>query len=118
FAFGVRTASGQAPAPGSKYVSDQLLVRFVPGAPGAARAAAHAAIGSSVLKRFETLDGLEFVKLPRGLSVEEAIGRYHRIPIVLYAEHNFILHAVAVPNDPQFGSLWGLNNSSDADIDA
>src|SRR5438552_13021875 len=119
-ASGVKIASGQAPGPGlpAKYVSDQILVRFAPGVPASARAAAHAAIGSSALKRFETLDGLEFVKLPRGLSVQEAIGRYRRIPVVLYAEHNFILHAVAVPSDPRFGSLWGLNNNSDADIDA
>ena len=66
-ASGVKIASGQAPGPGlpAKYVSDQILVRFAPGVPASARAAAHAAIGSSALKRFETLDGLELVKLPR-----------------------------------------------------
>jgi len=119
-ASGVKIASGQAPGPGlpAKYVSDQILVRFAPGVPASARAAAHAAIGSSALKRFETLDGLELVKLPRGLLVEEAIRLYQRIPIVHYAEPNFIVNAAVVPNDPQFGSLWGLNNSSDADIDA
>src|SRR5213593_4103048 len=125
-ASGVRIASGQAPGPGltSKYVSDELFVRFAPGTPAAARAAAHAAIGSSALKRFETLDGLELAKLPRGLQVEEAIRLYRRIPIVHYAEPNFIVNATVIPNDPQFGSLWGLHNTSqtggtlDADIDA
>src|SRR6058998_2039341 len=119
-ASGVKIASGQAPGPGlpAKYVSDQILVRFAPGVPASARAAAHAAIGSSALKRFETLDGLELVKLPRGLLVEEAIRLYQRIPIVHYAEPNFIVNAATIPNDSQFGSLWGLNNNSDADIDA
>src|SRR5437867_4310832 len=119
-ASGVKIASGQAPGPGlpAKYVSDQILVRFAPGVPASARAAAHAAIGSSALKRFETLDGLELVKLPRGLLVEEAIRLYQRIPIVHYAEPNFIVNATTIPNDSQFGSLWGLNNNSDADIDA
>src|SRR5438034_4377180 len=118
-ASGVKIASGQAPGPGlpAKYVSDQILVRFAPGVPASARAAAHAAIGSSALKRFETLDGLELVKLPRGLLVEEAIRLYQRIPIVHYAEPNFIVNAATIPNDSQFGSLWGLNNNSDADID-
>jgi len=120
FASGVRNASSQAPGPdpSSKYVSDELLVRFALGVPASARAAAHAAIGASVVKSFETLDGLDLVKLPPGLKVEEAIRLYRRIPIVHYAEPNFIVNAAVVPNDPQFGSLWGLNNSSDADIDA
>src|SRR5436309_1048607 len=119
-ASGVRVASGQPPGPGipAKYVADEIFVRFVPGLPAADRAAAHAAIGSSALKRFETLDGLELVKLPRGLQVKDAIRLYSRIPIVHYAEPNFIVNATVVPNDPQFGSLWGLNNASDSDIDA
>src|SRR5438034_4913625 len=117
-ASGVKIASGQAPGPGlpAKYVSDQILVRFAPGVPASARAAAHAAIGSSALKRFETLDGLELVKLPRGLLVEEAIRLYQRIPIVHYAEPNFIVNATTIPNDSQFGSLWGLNNNSNPAI--
>ncbi|PYV03183.1 MAG: hypothetical protein DMG10_12230 [Acidobacteria bacterium] len=119
FAAGVKNSSGQAPGPSliSKYVSDQLLVRFAPGVPASARAAAHAASGAAVVKGFETLEGLELVKLPQRLKVEEAIRRYRQIPTVLYAEPNYIVHALGVPNDPQFGPLWGLNNSSDADID-
>jgi subtilisin family serine protease len=30
---------------------------------------------------------------------------------VAYAEPNYIVHAVATPNDPRFASLWGLNNT-------
>src|SRR5262245_16756244 len=30
---------------------------------------------------------------------------------VVYAEPNYVLHAVATPNDPRFPSLWGLNNT-------
>jgi subtilisin family serine protease len=29
---------------------------------------------------------------------------------VVYAEPNYILRAIGTPNDPQFPSLWGLNN--------
>ncbi len=119
-ASGVRNASSQAPGSGAKYVSDQILVRFAPGVPASARAAAHAAIGASVVKSFEALDGLDLVKLPQRLKVEEAINLYRRLPIVSYAEPDFIVEALVVPNDPQFGSLWGLNNNNgtDADIDA
>ena len=120
FASGVRSASGQAPAsgPSSKYVSDELLVRFAPKVPDSAKAVAHAAMGASAVKRFGTLDGLELVKLPQRLKVEEAIRLYRRMPAVLYVEPNFIVQALVVPNDPQLGLLWGLDNGSDADIDA
>ena len=43
---------------------------------------------------------------------------------VLYAEPNYILHAIAVPNDPGFNLLWGLQNTGQnggapgADIEA
>jgi subtilisin family serine protease len=30
---------------------------------------------------------------------------------VAYAEPNFIVHAITVPNDTQFGNLWGLQNT-------
>jgi subtilisin family serine protease len=37
---------------------------------------------------------------------------------VFYAEPNWIYHTSALPNDPYFAALWGLNQASDADIDA
>jgi thermitase len=47
-----------------------------------------------------------------------------RSRLVTYAEPNFILRATAIPNDPLFGQLYGLNNTGqtggtpDADVDA
>jgi len=43
--------------------------------------------------------------------------------IVEYIEPNYIYHALAVPNDPRFGTLWGMHNAgtvgtADIDIDA
>ncbi len=32
-------------------------------------------------------------------------------PDVEYAEPNYVVHAIAVPNDPRFGELWGLQNT-------
>ena len=32
-------------------------------------------------------------------------------PDVEYAEPNYVVHMVAVPNDPRFGALWGLQNT-------
>ena len=50
--------------------------------------------------------------------------RLNASPLVAYAEPNFVLRATAVPNDPLFAELYGLNNTGqtggkpDADIDA
>ena len=58
------------------------------------------------------------VKLGRDVSVTEAIDLYKQDPDVLYAEPNYILHLTAkpnltaTPNDPSFGSLWGLTKIS------
>ena len=67
-------------------------------------------------KVFKHVDGLEVIKLPANVKVEEAIDAYEQDPNVLYAEPNYILHTTAnpnialTPNDPRFkdGSLWGL----------
>ena len=58
---------------------------------------------------------VDVVTLRRGVTVEEAIALYEQIPGVEYAEPNYQLHLIAspkltaVPNDPSFGSLWGLS---------
>src|SRR5258708_6683733 len=39
--------------------------------------------------------------------VEELSAR----PDVEYAEPDFIVHAITIPNDPSFGGLWGLQNT-------
>jgi len=43
---------------------------------------------------------------------------------VAYAEPDYLVHAIATPNDPRLGELWGLHNTGqtggivDADVDA
>jgi thermitase len=55
---------------------------------------------------------------------KQVAARLERSRLVAYAEPNFILRATAIPNDPLFGQLYGLNNTgqtggtADADIDA
>lgn len=50
------------------------------------------------------------VKLPQTMSVEDGVKYYELDPNVEYAEPNFIVHALAVPNDPSYSQLWGLHN--------
>ncbi|MGH9782900.1 MAG: S8 family serine peptidase, partial [Terriglobia bacterium] len=114
---------------GPKYVPDEVLVRFRPGVPKSWRGIAHAAVQGQVKREYGSIEGLELVKLPPGLSVSEAIDRYRRQAEVLYAEPNYPIYPTATPNDPSFGLQWALHNigqsvngqpggTADADIDA
>ncbi|MHC4147945.1 MAG: S8 family serine peptidase [Planctomycetota bacterium] len=66
------------------------------------------------------------VKLPQAKTVEQAIAEEwgRRDARILSVEPNYRLRALAVPNDPLFPELWGLNNTGQtggtalADIDA
>ena len=115
---------GSESALADKHVPDEILVRFARGVPLAAKAAAHARLGAHSVRSYASVDGLHLVKLPKTISVKEAIKLYQQRPDVLYAEPNYIVHTLVTPNDPGFGLLWGLENSGqtggtpDADIDA
>jgi subtilisin family serine protease len=64
------------------------------------------------------------VKLRDGLTTDDAIKEAMQLPNVEYAEPNYLVHAVAVPQDPDFPLQWSLKNTGQnggipgADIDA
>lgn len=68
--------------------------------------------------------GVSVIDLPKDLPVTEAVKRYENAPGIEYAEPDYLLRSDAIPNDPRFGGLYGLNNTgqtggkADADIDA
>jgi len=99
---------------GPRHVADEIIVRFRSGADEAQKDLARFRVAGRLKKIFEKLHGLEVIKLPPNLSVEDAIEEYRQNPEVLYAEPNYILHlnakasVTATPNDPSFGSLYGL----------
>jgi subtilisin family serine protease len=102
-------------------VADHLLATLAEGQDPAALLAAMRGSASSV-ERISTdvplyrvhLSNLSLESLPAGLDTasEQAT--------VAVAEPDYIRQAVLVPNDPKYldGTLWGLNQSSDADVDA
>jgi len=66
----------------------------------------------STIRTFKSI-GCQQVKLPQGMTVEQAMDMYQNDPNVEYAEPNYIYHATLTPNDPSFvvtNDLWGLNN--------
>jgi subtilisin family serine protease len=118
------TVAAQTAPSAPRHAPDTILVRFKATAPPSERAQAHALAGASVHRSFTLVEGLQVVRVPRGMTVKDAIERYQRHPAVLYAEPNWIVRHQASPNDPGFAEMWGLNNTGqgggapDADIDA
>ena len=67
---------------------------------------------------------LYVAKLGPGLGISQALTALRASPLVRFAEPDYRVHLNVVPNDPSFGSEWGLHNSGqsgglvDADMDA
>ncbi len=80
-----------------------------------------AAHRSSVTQSAESLgNGLYRVALKPNVTVQSAVNYFNGLSTVSYAQPDYRVHVARTPNDPSYGSLWGLNNSttSTADISA
>ena len=113
--------------PGGKplqFKSDEILVRFKSGTAAAGVSAVHARHAGQVVREYRLPSSLQLVRVPQGMTVEQALEDYRKDPEVDYAEPNFVYQLQAMPNDPSFGQLWGLHNTgqaggaADADINA
>lgn len=58
--------------------------------------------------------------LPAGANFESVLKHLKADPSVRVAERDYYVQALTAPNDPQYPSLWGMNNTAlpTADIDA
>jgi thermitase len=104
-ALGMIGSGGMALAQGC--VPDELLVKFQPGTPAAARAAVHRAVGGTVCGRVAALD-VDVVALPPHVAPQQAAAIYARSATVQYAEPEPVFTATSIPNDPSFAQQWGL----------
>jgi thermitase len=112
-----------ASAAEQKYVRGEVVVKYAKGATAAQKSTArHAARAAGRAERVRGTRGAKVIQV-RG-SVRKAIRRLERSGAVRYAEPNYVYRALATPNDPRYGELYGLNNTGqtggtpDADIDA
>jgi subtilisin family serine protease len=112
---------------GPAYVPGELLVKYRPSMGAAAAGYYRTHWGVSNIRTFKST-GVQHVKLPRDMTVEEALEVFRTDPDVLYAEPNYYWHLATTPDDTHFDQLWGLHNTgqsingtngtADADIDA
>ncbi len=101
------------------FASNRVLVGL--SSPAGLAAVSHSPLAQSVT----TLGGHSYsVSLNAGVTVGEAITVFSAADGVSFAEADYALGVQTIPNDPNFGSDWGLNNTgqtggtADADIDA
>jgi subtilisin family serine protease len=94
------------------YRDGELLVKFKSGVAAAASQNVHQSVGASVIRRYTAVPHLEHVKLPKGLSVTDAITQYMSAPNVESVEPNYLMRiASIIPNDTYFGNQWALLNT-------
>ncbi|HEY3246246.1 MAG TPA: S8 family serine peptidase, partial [Phycisphaerae bacterium] len=92
-----------------QYDPATVLVRFVAQTPEAARTAARALVGGQKLRDFTLVPDLELISV--GVEARQAANLLQAQPSVQYAEPDFVVHAVVIPNDTYFNLEWGLNNT-------
>jgi subtilisin family serine protease len=94
--------------PQARFVPGQVVVRFKDDVPGEARAAVLAQQGAVKRQSIPLLPNVELVRLGHGRAVEAVVAALSRRPEIVYAEPNFIGRLAAIPNDPRWSELWGL----------
>ena len=94
-----------------KYRSDELLVRFRSGTSIAAAEGLHRALGGQHVRSWNSIEGLQLVRLGSATQLKDVLRAYRQNQNVLYAEPNYIYHALTTPNDPKLSQLWGLQNT-------
>lgn len=94
----------------SHYVPDRLLVKPRSGADLSLLDKLHDRYKAKVLRTIPRI-GIQVVQLPQGSDVMAVANHYRETGLVKYANPDYLIYAEAIPNDPMFGGLWGLNNT-------
>jgi thermitase len=105
-----------AGAQAATYESNEVIVKYADGVSTAQRVALFDRTGVSRTLGSVAGVGAKVVRVSGDPAAVAA--RLNRSSRVQYAEPNLTLRVAAIPDDPRFGELWGLNNPGDADIDA
>ncbi len=111
-------------ASGQSQKANEILVRFSSTTRNHSRQQVLRAAGCTESRRFRLVKGLSLVTIDTGASMDSTLRQLRSSSQVLYAEPNYIVTTMAIPDDPRFGELYGLNNTGqtggtpDADIDA
>ena len=111
--------------PGYDYVPGEVIVKFNDNVTSLDKGSVLAQVGGRKVRDF---NGIKAEHWQVSVSVVEAVADLESDPRVAYAQPNYTLQLLGIPNDTRFGDLWGMNNTgqtvsgdpgtADADIDA
>jgi subtilisin family serine protease len=103
------------------FAPDRILVKPKPAMD---LSALNLTLGSQVLRAFPAFGNLLVVKVPPAMTAATLIASYQASGLVQYAEPDFIVHPLALPNDQYYSDLWAFHNTgqfggkTEADIGA
>lgn len=92
---------------GERSVKNEILVKFKPNATRDSERKLLSRTGGTVLEKFADI-GWQRIRLPKGMNVDAAIAGFKADDSVEIAQPNFYYHLLATPNDPNFGSMYGM----------
>ena len=92
-------------------VPGQLIVGFKAGVADAQEDVIHHTHGDQTLHRVSHLGNARLIQIGGHHNLDQAIREYEAEGLVSYAEPNYLVHAVVVPNDPYFSLQWAWNNT-------
>ena len=92
-----------------KFVPDEVLIKMSSSAAESRLSAKLSLSGARVVEKFADL-GWQRVKIPAGMSIDEAMDRYRKLDGVVAVQPNYYYHLALTPNDPQFTNpaMYGL----------
>lgn len=90
------------------YKQGELIVRYKDDTKGAKSLQAAKASSLHSFKRVKA----HHIRLPEGTTVASALKQFRADPNVLYAEPNYRVRKLQVPNDTLYSSQWGLTRIS------
>lgn len=89
------------------FVQDEILVKFKPAVKNEEIDKINRGLG--IAESHRTYSGVFRLKVPEN-KINEMIEIFNRLPMVEYAEPNYIAHAFMAPNDPLYQYQWHMGN--------
>lgn len=123
-AFSATVQAGRPDQPGQRaprYAPDRVIVRYKAGTSAASKSGLRVRVHGERKRAYDLVPETELLSIPAGgPSVAQVVQELSQQAAVEFAEPDYVVEAIAVPNDPQYANLWGLNDTAtpDADINA
>jgi len=91
--------------------ADGLIVKFRSSTSQSSLAHALSTSGLRSVESFDLVPGLTHVRTIAGETIQSTLAAISSNPNVEYAEPNYYVTALGIPNDPQFSQQYGLHNT-------